>query len=68
MYDRLRIIQKNERIRTLRMGERKKRPSKEFGLETSSSEKFLIPTSYLSPPHAQRLQLGIPVKIAIIKK
>ena len=26
------------------------------------TKKFLIPSSYLSPPHAQRLPLGIPVK------
>ena len=32
------------------------------------TKKFLIPSSYLSPPHAQRLPLGIPVKRAIIEK
>lgn len=68
MYDRLRIIQKNERIRTDNLvprafpsenGRGKKRPGNKFGLEASS---------YLSPPYAQRLPLGIPVKIAIIEK
>ena len=65
MYDRLRIIQKNEHIRTLitnnlvprafpkENGRGKKKPGNEFGLEASS---------YLSPPHAQRLPLGNPVK------
>ena len=55
MYDRLRIIQKNERIRTLitnnlvprafpsENGRGKKRPGKEFGLEASSYQEVLNP-------------------------
>ena len=55
MYDRLRIIQKNERIRTLitdnlvprafpsENGRGKKRPGNEFGLEASSYQEVINP-------------------------
>ena len=55
MYDRLRIMQKNERIRTLitdnlvprafpsENGRGKKRPGNKFGLEASSYQELLNP-------------------------
>ena len=80
MYDRLCIIENNERIRTSithnlvprafpsEKGRGKKRPGNEFGLEASSYQVLNPKFLPLSPPHAQRLPLGIPVKIAIIEK